>query len=100
MIKKEHTINNVKENKEEEMKQTIIAAMQTIESIEENNSDLHAKIDHLGQLAINAEDMRLENSRLKTCEHCRFEFITEQSFKEHITQLLEHKAEGNTNNDQ
>ena len=62
--------------------------MQTIESLEENNSELHLKINHLGQLSINAEDLKDENSRLKTCDHCQFEFTSEQSFKEHIMKLL------------
>ena len=71
------------------MEQTLIAAMQTIESLEENNCELDVKIDHLGELALNAEDLKHENSRLKTCEHCNFEFTTEHSLREHITHLLD-----------
>ena len=54
------------------------------ETLEEQNGELHMKINHLGQLAITAEDLKSENSRLKTCDYCKFEFIMEQNFKEHI----------------
>ena len=67
-----------------EMEQTLIAAMQTIESLEGQNSELHAKIDHIGQLAMVLEDLKEENSQLKTCEHCKFEFKTVKSFREHM----------------
>ena len=70
--------------KQEDLEQTLCAAMQTIKSLEEQNSDLHIKIDHLGEMALIVEDLKSENSRLKTYQHCRFEFSTELIFKEHL----------------
>ena len=75
-------VNTSKEFKE--MEQTLIAAMQTIETLEGQNSELHAKIDHIGHLAMFLEDLKEENSKLKTCEHCKFEFKTVKSFREHM----------------
>ena len=75
--------DKINTRKYQEMEQTLIAAMQTIETLENQNSELHAKIDNLGQLAIIVEDLKEEKSRLKTCEHCQHELVTEQGFREH-----------------
>ena len=83
---------NVPDKKHKEMTETLIAAMQTIENLEEQNSELHIKIDHLGQVALLAEDLKTENSSLKTCDHCNFEFITQQNLKEHMCKKKTHTS--------
>ena len=71
-VDNEHDTVEVNIIKQEDLEQTLCAAMQTIESLEEQNSDLHIKIYHLGEMALVVEDLQSENSRLKTCQHCRF----------------------------
>ena len=71
--------------------------MQTKESLEEQNSELHLEIDHLGDIALFLKDLKSENLRLKKCHHCHFECRTEHTFKEHKcnTQLQEIKDSDN-----
>ena len=52
----DQTIDSVKQEE-----QTLTAAIQTIESLEEQNSELHMKIDHLGEMALVVGDLESEN---------------------------------------
>ena len=59
----DQTMDSVKPSnkKQEDLEQTLTAAIQTIESLEEQNCELHMKIDHLGEMALVVGDLESEN---------------------------------------
>ena len=64
--------------------------MQTIVSLEEQNTDLHSQVDRLGQLAITVEDLKAENERLNTCERCQFgEHKCKRNTQENVHCIIE-----------